>query len=121
MANEIVSLGKVRENTYRFAFLYLIPSADRVEYTDGSGTVKQVVPTPAPTEGTPADMLTQTEQDALNAGNAAYETTTVSIDPALSGAENLAAVQAVYEDRLAEYLARYAERWDRYGQRFDRS
>lgn len=117
MANEIVIV--YGGQTVRAIFLYLIPAGDRVSYTDGAGVTRTVVPTPAPIDGELAALLTNAEKTALDAGQAAYESVSFQIDPALSAQDNLAAVRALYADRKAEWLAAYADRYDRYAQRFD--
>lgn len=119
MANEILILGGRR--TVRALFLYPIPEADRITYTDGTGTTQTVIPTPVPLEGEVPELLTDAERAALNAGAGIYERVSFQIDPELTPAENLAAVRELYASKKAAALAKYASRWARYGSRFDAS
>ncbi len=119
MANEILVLGG--RPTIRAVFLYLIPEEERGTYVDGEGVTHAIVPTPVPEEGELPKLLTATEKTAINAGQAGWESVTFQIDPDLSPADNLAAVQALYGDCKARWLAAQQDRFSRYGQRFDAS
>jgi len=109
MANEIKVLEGSRDGLYQVLFLYPVPTPQT--YTDGAGVQQTVVPTPAPTEGRVSEMLGPGERNALDAGDAAYEVVTYGPDPAVSNADNVAALRRLYADRKAAFDADYQARF----------
>ena len=118
MADEILALER---NGSRQTVLFLYPIAVPV-VIGGSN----VVPTPATnadaTSALPAvaeAILTAQEKIDLDAGTLAYEVTSFSPQPGITGPQILAKVQAQYALLLAEFNTQYAARWEFSGQRFN--
>lgn len=117
MANEIKALDGTGEGRYRVLFLY--PIAAPITYTDGAGISVKVVPTPAPTEGVIASVLSVAEAGALDAGDGAYEVASYGPSPDKTGAELVAELQALYAKLKAEFDADYATRYKYIGTEVD--
>lgn len=112
MAAEIKALDGNGAGEYRVLFLYPIAAPKQV---GGSN----VVPTPAPTEGVIADLLSAGEVNALNTGTSAYEVINYGPSPTKTGAELVAELQTLYVDRKAAFDADYASRYKYIGTEVD--
>ena len=112
MAAEIKALEGSADGLYNVAFLYPIAAPVQV---DGSN----VVPTPAPTEGPLAAILSVGEAGALNGGTAAYEVVQYGPAPEKTGAQMAAELRALYAERKAAFDAGYARRYKYIGTEID--
>lgn len=114
MANEIKALEGTEDGRYSVLFLYPVEAPKT--YPDGAGVSVTVVPTPAPTEGVIASLLSLEERTALDTGAGAFEVVPYGPSPAKTGAELVAELRALYAARKAAFDAAYATRYKYLGQ-----
>lgn len=115
MANEIIVMEQDGQGTFLLCFLYTITTPKQIAGTNIVVTPSSQLPAIA------AAVTSAGEKTALDNGTGAFEITSFRRDPALSGAELLAKVQAVYALRKAEFDARYSAQYEFAGNRYNAS
>lgn len=106
MANEIVGLEKDGNDKIRVCFYYPISSP---------ASVAGSTPTVTPAASAPQiaqDTWQQAKLDALDAGDAAFETVTVKIPDGMTAAELATRVQEIYADRQTEFINEYNAKYE---------
>ena len=121
MSNEIIVMERGNGNINVY-LLYPIPAGIRIEI-GGTGTTGKY-PVISPATGLPESLLlvlTQAEQDALNAGESYIVSKSLNLIEGTTDAQVLTYVQQLYASNQAEALAHYQHRFQYIGRRFDAS
>ena len=121
MASEIIVMER-GNGSFSMYFLYAIPAASRIEI-GGVGVTSQY-PVLTPSSGLPTALslvLSQTEKDALDAGEAVLVSKQIAIPDDTPDAKVLSLAQGVYAANASQALADYTHRFKYIGRRFDAS
>lgn len=117
MSREIRILDGDGEGRYRVLFLF--PVATPKTYTNADREAVRVAPTPAPTEGLVASLLSAEERAALDAGSAVYSVVNYGPAATRTAGQHGTQLRAMYVRERERVTAWYEAKYRHIGTTFD--